>query len=161
MLHPCLEAPVRQNDGGELDGSTAMQTTADDMVNQEDTVHNVLLELHEVKVHVDRLYRDQQVFVDAADAMLVGAVLISSVTFGGWLQFALGIHRMSKDAQSQEHQVSVKMANISDLDKREEQKIEVYALMAFKNTRVLEVDGFSGQLRRLLHSSQNPGYGHL
>ncbi|BBN14338.1 hypothetical protein MPTK1_6g10820 [Marchantia polymorpha subsp. ruderalis] len=58
-----------------------MQITADDLVNQEDTIHNV-------KVHVDRRYRDQQVFVDAA--MLVGAVLILSVTFGGWLQFALG-----------------------------------------------------------------------
>lgn len=44
---------------------------------------------------------------------------------------------MSEEAQSQEYQVSVKMANISDLDKREEQKIEVYALMAFRNTRVL------------------------
>ncbi|OAE25545.1 hypothetical protein AXG93_1543s1620 [Marchantia polymorpha subsp. ruderalis] len=68
---------------------------------------------------------------------------------------------MSKEAQSQEHQVSVNLANLSDLDKREEQKIEVYALMAFRNTRVLEADGFSGQLRRSLHSSQNPGYGHL
>ncbi|OAE20501.1 hypothetical protein AXG93_948s1080 [Marchantia polymorpha subsp. ruderalis] len=35
---------------------------------------------------VERLYRDRQVFVDAANAILLGAALIASVTFGGWLQ---------------------------------------------------------------------------
>jgi ankyrin repeat protein len=44
----------------------------------------------EVKELVDRLYRDRQVFVDAANALLVGAALIASVTFAGWLQPPLG-----------------------------------------------------------------------
>jgi hypothetical protein len=43
-----------------------------------------------VKDFVDRLYRDRQVFVDAANALLVGAALIASVTFAGWLQPPLG-----------------------------------------------------------------------
>ncbi len=50
----------------------------------------VLLERPEVKDFVDRLYRDRQVFVDAANALLVGAALIASVTFAGWLQPPLG-----------------------------------------------------------------------
>lgn len=44
----------------------------------------------EVKDGVERLYRDRQVYVDAANAILVGAALIASVTFGGWLQPPLG-----------------------------------------------------------------------
>jgi len=53
-------------------------------------VEKVLLERPEVKDFVDRLYRDRQVFVDAANALLVGAALIASVTFAGWLQPPLG-----------------------------------------------------------------------
>ncbi|BBN01520.1 hypothetical protein MPTK1_2g08060 [Marchantia polymorpha subsp. ruderalis] len=95
----------------DLDGSTALQITAEDMVNQED-IHKMLLELHEVKVHVDRLYRDRQVFVDAANAMLVGAALISSVTFGGWLQPPLGYVRYSQfsaDYAAVEQHLSVRL----------------------------------------------------
>ncbi|CAM6084043.1 unnamed protein product [Calypogeia fissa] len=33
---------------------------------------------------IDRLYKDRQVYVDGANAVLVGAALIASVTFGGW-----------------------------------------------------------------------------
>ncbi|CAM6120626.1 unnamed protein product [Calypogeia fissa] len=40
----------------------------------------------DVQRYVDNLYRDRQVFVDAANAILVGAALIASVTFAGWLQ---------------------------------------------------------------------------
>jgi ankyrin repeat protein len=53
-------------------------------------IEKVLLERPEVKDFVDRLYRDRQVFVDAANALLVGAALIASVTFAGWLQPPLG-----------------------------------------------------------------------
>ncbi|KAH9573151.1 hypothetical protein CY35_02G190300 [Sphagnum magellanicum] len=53
-------------------------------------IEQVLLERPEVKDFVDRLYRDRQVFVDAANALLVGAALIASVTFAGWLQPPLG-----------------------------------------------------------------------
>jgi len=53
-------------------------------------IEKVLLERPEVKDFVDRLYRDRQVCVDAANALLVGAALIASVTFAGWLQPPLG-----------------------------------------------------------------------
>ncbi|KAL2612499.1 hypothetical protein R1flu_024191 [Riccia fluitans] len=49
-------------------------------------IQKLLLTVPEVKDEVERLYRDRQVFVDAANAILVGAALIASVTFGGWLQ---------------------------------------------------------------------------
>jgi ankyrin repeat protein len=45
-----------------------------------------LLERPEVAKQVEGLYRDRQVHVDAANAILVGAALIASVTFAGWLQ---------------------------------------------------------------------------
>ncbi|KAG0609886.1 hypothetical protein M758_7G021400 [Ceratodon purpureus] len=38
------------------------------------------------KRYMDNLYRDRQVCVDAANAILVGAALIASVTFAAWLQ---------------------------------------------------------------------------
>ncbi len=50
----------------------------------------MLLEQPEVKDFIDRLYRERQVHVDAANALLVGAELIASVTFAGWLQPPLG-----------------------------------------------------------------------
>ncbi len=53
-------------------------------------IEKVLLERPEVKDFVDRLYRDRHVCVDAANALLVGAALIASVTFAGWLQPPLG-----------------------------------------------------------------------
>ncbi|KAH7282244.1 hypothetical protein KP509_35G021300 [Ceratopteris richardii] len=45
-----------------------------------------LLERKDVKNHLEGLYRDRQVYVDAANAVLVAAALIASVTFAGWLQ---------------------------------------------------------------------------
>jgi len=39
---------------------------------------------------VETLYRDRQVYVDAANAILIGAALIASVTFASWLQPPLG-----------------------------------------------------------------------
>ncbi|CAM6097004.1 unnamed protein product [Calypogeia fissa] len=53
-------------------------------------IEKLLLERPDVKDYVDRLYRDRQVYVDAANAILVGAALIASVTFAGWLQPPLG-----------------------------------------------------------------------
>jgi len=49
-----------------------------------------LLERPEVAKRVENLYSDRQVHVDAANAILVGATLIASVTFAGWLQPPLG-----------------------------------------------------------------------
>jgi hypothetical protein len=53
-------------------------------------IEKVLLERPEVKDLLDRLYRDRQVLVDAANALLVGAALIATVTFAGWLTPPLG-----------------------------------------------------------------------
>lgn len=53
-------------------------------------IQDLLESVPEVKDRVERLYRDRQVYVDAANAILVGAAVIASVTFGGWLQLPLG-----------------------------------------------------------------------
>ena len=53
-------------------------------------IEKSLLTVPDVKESVDYLYRDRQVYVDAANAILVGAALIASVTFAGWLQPPLG-----------------------------------------------------------------------
>jgi ankyrin repeat protein len=75
-------------------GHTPLQIVVEDNNRSEDpnmkAIEKVLLERPEVKDFVDRLYRDRQVFVDAANALLVGAALIASVTFAGWLQPPLG-----------------------------------------------------------------------
>ncbi|CAK9269408.1 unnamed protein product [Sphagnum jensenii] len=53
---------------------------------RDDEIVKILTDVPEVAKDVKRLYRDRQVHVDAANAILVGAALISSVTFAGWLQ---------------------------------------------------------------------------
>jgi hypothetical protein len=53
-------------------------------------IMKTLLERPEVAKQVEGLYKDRQVHVDAANAILVGAALIASVTFAGWLQPPLG-----------------------------------------------------------------------
>ncbi len=69
------------------DGRTPIQIATEANMKE---IEKVLLERPEVKDFIDRLYRDRQVFVDAANALLVGAALIASVTFAGWLQPPLG-----------------------------------------------------------------------
>jgi ankyrin repeat protein len=69
------------------DGRTPIQIATEANMKE---IEKVLLERPEVKDFVDRLYRDRQVFVDAANALLVCAALIASVTFAGWLQPPLG-----------------------------------------------------------------------
>jgi len=49
-------------------------------------IESALMECDPVKGYMERLYRDRQVYVDAANAILVGAALIASVTFASWLQ---------------------------------------------------------------------------
>jgi ankyrin repeat protein len=53
-------------------------------------IEKILLDRTDVQQHLDRLYRDRQLHVDAANAILVGATLIASVTFAAWLQPPLG-----------------------------------------------------------------------
>jgi len=43
-----------------------------------------------VKDFLERQYRDRQVFIDAANALLVGGALIAGITFASWLQPPLG-----------------------------------------------------------------------
>lgn len=68
-------------------GKTALQYSVECKHSE---VEKLLLERADVKECVDRLYRDRQVYVDAANAILVGAALIGSVTYAGWLQPPLG-----------------------------------------------------------------------
>lgn len=49
-------------------------------------IQKALMEHEAVRQYVGELYRDCQVYVDAANAILVGAALIASVTFASWLQ---------------------------------------------------------------------------
>jgi ankyrin repeat protein len=53
---------------------------------QDHDIEQVLMECDAVSRSVEHLYRDRQVYVDAANAILVGAALIASVTFASWLQ---------------------------------------------------------------------------
>jgi len=68
-------------------GITALQIATE---MKHDEIVKTLLERPEVAKQVEGLYRDRQVHVDAANAILVGAALIASVTFAGWLQPPLG-----------------------------------------------------------------------
>jgi ankyrin repeat protein len=69
------------------DGQNPLQVVVEAKMKE---LENKLMERPLVKDFVDRLYRDRQVLVDAANALLVGAALIASVTFAGWLQPPLG-----------------------------------------------------------------------
>jgi hypothetical protein len=49
-------------------------------------IANILMDRSDVKDFLDRHYRDRQVFVDAANALLVGGALIAGLCFASWLQ---------------------------------------------------------------------------
>jgi hypothetical protein len=49
-------------------------------------IERALMKCEAVRQYIQELYRDHQVYVDAANAILVGAALIASVTFASWLQ---------------------------------------------------------------------------
>ncbi len=55
-----------------------------------DKIANRLMERSDVKNFMDRQYRDRQVFIDAANTLLVGGALIVGITFASWLQPPLG-----------------------------------------------------------------------
>ncbi|KAH9560934.1 hypothetical protein CY35_06G135100 [Sphagnum magellanicum] len=69
------------------DGRTPFQIATE--ANMKEIV-KVLLERPEVKDFVDTLYRKTDLFVAAANALVVGAALIATVTFAGWLTPPLG-----------------------------------------------------------------------
>jgi hypothetical protein len=55
-----------------------------------DEIANILMERSDVKDFLERQYRDRQVFIDAANTLLVGGALIAGITFASWLQPPLG-----------------------------------------------------------------------
>ncbi|KAI5079309.1 hypothetical protein GOP47_0004788 [Adiantum capillus-veneris] len=59
----------------------------------------ILNEREAVKDYIAGLYRDRQYYVDTTNAILVGAALIASVTFGAWLQPPLGFTDDHYDAK--------------------------------------------------------------
>jgi ankyrin repeat protein len=85
----CFDDPAKRIRATEeyTDARTPIQIATEANMKE---IEKVLLERPEVKDFVDRLYRDRQVLVDAANALLVGAALIASITFAGWLQPPLG-----------------------------------------------------------------------
>ncbi len=70
-----------------IDGRTPIQIGAEAKLEE---IEKVLQERPEVIDFLDRLSRHRQGFVDGVNALVVGAALIASVTFAGWLQPPLG-----------------------------------------------------------------------
>ncbi|CAK9212606.1 unnamed protein product [Sphagnum troendelagicum] len=73
-------------------GKTCLQYAKDqqdDNIKLEE-IANILTERSDVKDFLERQYRDRQVFIDAANALLVGGALIAGITFASWLQPPLG-----------------------------------------------------------------------
>ncbi len=68
-------------------GITALQIATE---MKHDEIVKTLVGRPDVAKQVERLYRDRQVHVHAANAILVGAALIASVTFARWLRPPLG-----------------------------------------------------------------------
>jgi hypothetical protein len=81
----CEDTRLRAN--AESRGLTALQIATE---MKHDAIVKTLLERKEVVKQEENLYRDRQVHVDAANAILVGAALIAGVTFAGLLQPPLG-----------------------------------------------------------------------
>jgi len=71
----------------DTDGRTPLQIATEANMKE---IEKVLRQRPEVKDFLDKLSRDRQGFVDAANALLVGAALIATVTFAGWLTPPLG-----------------------------------------------------------------------
>jgi serine/threonine-protein phosphatase 6 regulatory ankyrin repeat subunit B len=76
-------------------GKTCLQYAKDQQddnikLEEIEEIANILMERSDVKDFLDRQYRDRQVFIDAANALLVGGALIAGITFASWLQPPLG-----------------------------------------------------------------------
>lgn len=57
----------------------------------------IFIEQPAVKEYVESLYKDCQVYVDTANAILVGAALTASVTFASWFNLLLGTLQLTMD----------------------------------------------------------------
>jgi hypothetical protein len=85
----CFDDPAKRLRATEeySDARTPIQITTEANIKD---IEKVLRERPDVTDFLDRLSSDRQGFVDAANALLVGAALIASITFAGWLQPPLG-----------------------------------------------------------------------
>jgi hypothetical protein len=81
LTHLPLDASVEDSEF-----RTPLQIAAESTEDVMRAIEKLLMERPAVKEFVDRLYRDRQVFVDAANALLVGAALVASAAFASWLQ---------------------------------------------------------------------------
>jgi hypothetical protein len=63
-----------------LRGETALEIAVKEEYRD---IERLLMDNSQVSAFVDRLYRDRQAYVDAANAILVGAALIASITYSG------------------------------------------------------------------------------
>jgi len=63
-----------------LRGETALEIAVKEKYRD---IERLLMDNSQVSAFVDRLYRDRQAYVDAANAILVGAALIASITYSG------------------------------------------------------------------------------
>ncbi|CAK9872127.1 unnamed protein product [Sphagnum jensenii] len=72
----------------EYDTGVATRQIAEEM--RMDEIVKILNAIPEIEKDLRKMARDRQVYLDAANTILVVAALISSVTFAGWLQPPLG-----------------------------------------------------------------------
>jgi hypothetical protein len=76
-------------------GQTALELAVEKSLNRAESartfrnIERVLLGHDKVSAFVDRLYRERQVNVDAANAILLGAALIATITFSSWFTLPL------------------------------------------------------------------------
>jgi hypothetical protein len=73
-----------------LDGETPFQIAFELKKPNSKSIESLLSEHPSIKNYVDVLYRDWQVYVDAANAILVDAALTATLMFACWLQPPLG-----------------------------------------------------------------------
>jgi hypothetical protein len=64
--------------------------------NKNKDIQEVLMAMPEVEKYVEQLYRDRKVYVDAANAVLVGGALIATVT-ANWLESPLHAYAQKQD----------------------------------------------------------------
>jgi len=64
--------------------------------NKNKDIQEVLMAMPEVEKYVEQLYRDRQVYVDAANTVLVGGALIATVT-ANWLESPLQAYAQQQD----------------------------------------------------------------
>ncbi len=93
-----IEVPAFDVNAENTSGQTALEHALEKSLNRAESANNartfrnierVLLGHDKVSAFVDRLYRERQVNVDAANAILLGAALIATITFSSWFTLPL------------------------------------------------------------------------